>query len=321
MRSSGLEILLGISLSGLVLLPACISEDVESRFSKGLELLYENRHKDAESHFLALAREMAHSDRPDAPEWQAKALFQSGLIDHLYQDQPYRAVGRLREALKIHPRAPFAFEARREIASIYYNRLMDYRTAALEFEKLVHEFPEREEAIGFRYRVAQSYFLVNDFDQARAEARMLLKKRPTGRFAAEVRLLVANSYYLQNRLEEAVAAHKQLLDTDTDVPIRARSQFELGMCYQDLGEKNKAESSFLAAIKDHPRPDLVQMQLKELQKLIGQDSKKSKPLPFATATPTATPATAQPAPKTTQSPQKSPDEKTVSGQVDSKSAQ
>jgi len=303
LRTPGLKkvMVVVISLSGLVLLASCLSEDLEGRFFKGLGFLYENRHEDSENHFLALAGEMARSERPDASKWRAWALFQAGRIDNLYLDQPHRAVGRLREALKIYPNAPFAFEARREIASIFQDRLMDYRTAALEFERLVHEFPDRVETLGFRYRVAQSYFLVRDFDQARAEARMLLKKGPECPFAAEARLLIANSYYLQGRIEEAVAAHKRLLDTDPDVPIRARSLFELGMCYQDLGDKDKAERSFLAAIKDHARPDLVQMQLAALRKQIDQEEEKARPLSYATATAGRKPQTQQ-KPKTEEKP-------------------
>lgn len=270
--------LCGVALTGV----NCLEDEVEDRFAAGLELLYENHHEDAESHFLLLARQMERSDRPDRARWQAKALVQAGRIDHLYLDQPRRALARLREALKVDPQAPFAFETRREIAGIFYDRLMDYRTAALEYERLVHEYPNEKGIDGFQYRVAQSYFLVRDFDQARTEARMLLEKWSEGRYASEALLLIANSYYLENRFAEAVKAHRKLLDLGPDVPVRARSLFELGMCYQDLGDKAKAEESFLAALKDHPRPDLVQMQLSALRERIEEED-AGKPLSYATA--------------------------------------
>ncbi len=270
-------------LCALALVPGCWSDPVERRFDKGQKLMFENRHEDAESHFLAFARDMVDSQRADARRWRARALYQAGRIDHLYLDQPRRAVQRLRQALKLLPEGPFAFDARREIAEIYYDRLMDYRTAALEYERLVHEFAERDGIDGYQYRVAQSYFLVRDFDQARTEARMLLDKWPQGRFAAEARLLIANSYYLEQRLDEAVAAHQALLDSGPDVPLRARSLFELGICYQDLGQMQKAEEAYLAALKDHPRPDLVQGQLSALRERMTQEDEKAKPLSYATA--------------------------------------
>jgi len=267
----------------LSLCASCLKDEIEDRFAAGLELLYENHYEDAESHFLLLARQMERSNQPGAHRWQAKALMQAGLIDHLYLDQPRRALARLREALKVDPEAPFAFEARREIAGIFYDRLMDYRSAAQEYERLVHEYPQEKGIDGFQYRVAQSYFLVRDFDQARTEARMLLEKWPDARYAPEALLLIANSYYLENRFAEAIEAHRKLLDMGPDVPIRARSLFELGMCYQDLGDKAKAEESFLAALKDHPRPDLVQMQLKALRERIDEEDSGAKPLSYATA--------------------------------------
>lgn len=279
----------------------CFRDEVEDRYAAGLELLFHNHHEDAESHFLLLARQMERSNLPDASHWQARALVQAGRIDHLYLDQPRRALARFREALKVDPQATFAFEVRREIAGIFYDRLMDYRTAALEYERLVHEYPEEAGIDGFQYRVAQSYFLVRDFDQARTEARMLFEKWPEGRYAPEALLLIANSYYLENRFAEAVEAHRRLLELGPDVPIRARSLFELGVCYQDLGDKAKAEESFLAALKDHPRPDLVQMQLSALRERIDAEDEGARPLSYATAAKSgkqaADPVGAQPAPK------------------------
>ncbi len=261
---------------------SCWGNDLEHRFSKGLEFLYDNHYEDAESHFLMFAREMARSDNPDAKHWQAKALFQIGRIDHLYLDQPHRAVSQLRKALKLYPKAAFAFDARKEIADIFYDRLMDYRTSAMEYERLVHDFSEHKGIDTYQYRVAQSYFLVRDFDQARTEARLLLSKWPDSRSAQEARLLIANSYYLQNRLSDAIKAHRDLLDSNPDIPIRARSLFELGICYQDLGEKQKAEEAFIAALKDHPRPDLVQMQLAALRERIKNEDQATKPLAYST---------------------------------------
>jgi tetratricopeptide (TPR) repeat protein len=295
-------------LCALALVPGCWSDPVERRFDKGQKLLFENRHEDAESHFLAFARDMVDSQRADARRWRARALYQAGRIDHLYLDRPRRAVQRLRQALKLLPEGPFAFDARREIADIYYDRLMDYRTAALEYERLVHEFAERDGIDGYQYRVAQSYFLVRDFDQARTEARMLLDKWPQGRFAAEARLLIANSYYLEQRLDDAVAAHQTLLDSGPDVPLRARSLFELGICYQDLGQMQKAEEAYLTALKDHPRPDLVQIQLSALRERLAEEDEKAKPLSYATArgAPRGAGARAEPEPRPKSKPKPKP---------------
>jgi tetratricopeptide (TPR) repeat protein len=265
-------------LAGLFGVPACLQDEMEDRFSKGFDLLYENRYEDAENHFLVIAREMARSAEPEATLAQARALYHVGRIDHLYLDQPHRAVGRLREALKLAPDAPFAFDARQEIGLIFQNRLMDYRTAALEFERLVSEFPDRKGIELYQYRVAQCYFLLREFDQARTEARLLLQKWPKGEFTDEARLLIANSYYFEGRLQEAATAHKELLETNPETAIRARSLFELGMCYQDLGDRIQAEKVYLEALKDHPRPDLVQMQLSQLRTRIVEEDEKAKPL-------------------------------------------
>jgi len=293
----------------LALATACDSRDPGDRFDAGLDLLYENRFEDAEAHFLALAREMDRSARPDAPTWRSRALQQAGRIDHLYLNQPRRAISRLREAIKAHPGAQHAQETRREIGDIYHDRLHDYRSAALEYERLASEFPTSPDTPDLHYRIAQCYFLLGEHDQARSEARLLLAKHPDSRHQAEARLLLANSYYVEGKLAEAAQAHQELLATAPEPALRARSQFELGLCFQDLGDLAAAERAFLAALKDHSRPDLVQQQLSALRQRMREGSDAAKPLPSAvTGTIYTAPKPAPGEPVRTVLPQRKPGE-------------
>jgi len=276
----------------------CFSENLEDRLNRGLDMLYEGRYEDAESHFLTLGRELARSDSPEARIWHAVALYRAGRVEHLYLDQPRRAVARLREALKLDPYARFAFDARREIAYIFYDRLRDYRTAALEFERLVNAFSDRKGIEDYHYRIAQCYFLLREFSQARTEARLLLEIQKEGPLAAETMLLVANSFYVEGRYQEAADAYQSLLAMHPGEEIESRSRFELGTCYQELGQFKLAERNLLLALKQHPRPDMVRMQLRALQGRMTEE-KGGGELPYATAgrLPSAQPAQPVTAPK------------------------
>ncbi len=259
-----------------LILTGCMKEDIEENFARGMEMLYNGSYEDAESHFLTLARRIEREEKKEDRIWQAKSLYKAGRIEHLYLDQPRRAVARLREAVKIFPEANFAFKAQKEIAFIFYDRLRDYRTAALEFERLVNAFPGRDDIWKYQYRIAQSYFMIREFDQARAEVRLLLEKHKKDRIATEAMLLVANSYYVQGRYREAADSHKALLDIRPAEQIEARSLFEMGMCYQELGDYALAQKSYLAALKKHPRPDLVKIQLNSLQKQMLEEEVEKK---------------------------------------------
>jgi tetratricopeptide (TPR) repeat protein len=262
----------------------CLTESIQDRFNIGMELLYEGRYQDAESHFLVLARELSRSPDEGARVWRAKALYQAGMVEHLYLDQSRRAVARLREALKLTPHGKFSFRARREIAQIFHDKLKDYRSAALGFERLVQAFPDRDGIEEYQYRIAQSYFIIREFSQARTEARLLLEKHPDSPLWAETMLLVANSFYVEGRFREATKAHKRLLSKNPGEEFESRSLFELGMCYQELGDYKKAEQNLLMALKMHPRPDIVQLQLASLKDRQVEEGSKGKPsLPYATA--------------------------------------
>lgn len=275
---------LALALVGILALIGCLSESMEERFAVGMDLLYEGRYQDAESHFLVLARELSRSSDEAARIWRAQALYQAGRVEHLYLDQPRRAVARLREALKLTPHAKFSFDARREIALIFHDKLKDYRSAALEFERLVQAFPDRQGIERYQYRIAQSYFILREFSQARTEARLLLEKHPDSPLWAETMLLVANSFYVEGRFQESADVHRQLLSKHPGDEIESRSLFELGMCYAELGDYMKAEANLLMALKLHPRPDIVQLQLASLKDRQSEEGSKGKEvLPYATA--------------------------------------
>jgi len=275
---------MALALAGVLALIGCLTESVQERFAVGMDLLYEGRYQDAESHFLVLARELSRSSDETARIWRAQALYQAGRVEHLYLDQPRRAVARLREALKLTPHAKFSFEARREIALIFHDKLKDYRSAALEFERLVQAFPDRQGIERYQYRIAQSYFILREFSQARTEARLLLEKHPDSPLWAETMLLVANSFYVEGRFQESAEVHKQLLAKHPGDEIESRSFFELGMCYAELGDYGKAEQNLLMALKIHPRPDIVQLQLASLKDRQSEEGSKDKEvLPYATA--------------------------------------
>jgi tetratricopeptide (TPR) repeat protein len=282
---------LALVLVAVSVMVSCLSSSVEDRFNKGMELLFDGRYEDAESHFLTMARQLGREENTTAKTWRAKVLFHAGRIEHLYLNQPRRAVARLREALKLDRDAPFAFDALEEIAFIFYDNLRDYRTAALEFERLVSAFPKKAGIEKYQYRIAQCYFMLREFNQARTEARLLVENFKDSPHMASAMLLVANSFYVEGRYQEAADAHQQLLEIRPDIEIESRSRFELGMCYQELGEHSRAEMSYLAALKRHPRPDLVKAQLDSLQHQMRQEtSPDNNKSPYSTVPTKATDA-------------------------------
>jgi len=259
---------LGLLLGWTALLVAC-SQRVEDRFRQGMDMVFEGHYEDAESFFLMLSRELTREPSLNSARWQAQCLYQAARLEHLYLGQPKRAVARFREGIKTDPQASFLFDALKEIASIELDLLKDYRAAILDLGQLVQSFPQNPEVGDFQYQIAQSYFLLREFELARTEARSLLQKIRTEPIAVKTRLLVANSFYVEGRYEEAVQAHIALLASNPAKEIESRSRFELGMCYQETGDFRHAEENLLIALKQHPQPILVQQQLNALHKLMA----------------------------------------------------
>ena len=282
-----------------LLVPAlmtCQGDDYQGQMTRGMEMIYEGAYQDAEIYFLALARRLSRRDDPQALSWRARALYQAGKVEHLYLGEPRRAVARLREALKLGIEGNLAFQVQLEIANIFYDRLRDYRNASLEFERLINQFSDQQDTGPYRYRIAQCYFTLRQFDQARAEARLLVESHKDTRLAAEGMLLLANSYYVEGRYREAAEAHAKLQLMHPSDDIASRSLYEQGLCYQQLGALPRAERAFLAALPHHPRPDIVQISLSQVREQMRKEGFPGQEVE-ATARPgNARPATSPPAP-------------------------
>jgi len=298
---------------------ACSRESMEKRFSTGMDLVFSGRYEDAESYFLALVRELAEAEDAESIGWRNRALMQAADIENLYLNDPRRAVARLRELLQNKPDEETTFVAQEKIATIFLDRLASCREAAAEIERLIGAFPHRPGMDGWRMRLAQCLFTLEQMERARAEAKLLLEKHPDSPYAIDARLLIASSFMVEKKFSESAEIYQDIIKQDYGPAVRAKSLFELGLCQEKQGQLEAAEQSFINALADHPQPQIVKERLLALRKRMqvmpqsAAAKAEAQPLP---GSPVAAPKTPEvksiekpaPAAKTTaeKKPQKSP---------------
>ena len=76
---------------------------------------------------------------------------------------------------------------------------------------------------------------------------------------------MADSYYLQKRYTEAIATYERLLDVKPDANLTALVLFEMGNCYQELGDGERALNYYYASLPQHPNPALVQRKIQRVR--------------------------------------------------------
>lgn len=182
---------------------------------------------------FAGAAEQLHilqAKHPDC-EHAAEALFIAAELQHL-------SLGRYQEALldylsleRDYAATPQAIEARRRVAELYKYRLDDQARAISAYQRLLDE--GEEDADRLQYEVADSYFRLNNFEQARIEFENLLKQTPASSLAPEVQFRIAVTYALEGNADQAMAAYREVTSRWPQSPYSIEARFGLATVLEE----------------------------------------------------------------------------------------
>lgn len=151
-----------------------------------------------------------------------QALFQSGEVLNLYLKHYHEALLAYLLVVKDYPGTDLALRAQLQEAEICKNRLRDYPGAIVAYQKLIDlgaPDPDR-----LQYEVADCYFRMENFEQARIEFETLKRDHPQSPLLPEVKYRIAVAFSLEGDLQEAEKAFRAVMDhwPDTSYGIEAR---------------------------------------------------------------------------------------------------
>jgi TolA-binding protein len=218
-------VLLTMLLAGFFWYQANLDGILEKRYQKGLALRDAGDLTGAAE--LLLAIQAQHPDSARAPE----ALFQAAQLQHL-------SLGRYQEALlaylsleRDYPGTPQASEARRQVADLYKYRLDDQARAISAYQRLLDD--AGKDADRLQYEVADSYFRLNNFEQARIEFETLLRAYPASTLAPEVQYRVAVTYALDGEADNAMRAFREVTARWPQHPYAVEARFGLATVLEE----------------------------------------------------------------------------------------
>jgi TolA-binding protein len=218
-------LLLFAVLGGLFWYRSHLGGILEERYQRGLALRAAG---DLVSAAEVLGNlQVEHPDCARAPE----ALLQSGTLLHL-------SLGRYQEALlayltleRDYADAPQAGAARLQLAELYKYRLDDQPRAIAAYRRLLDE--PRDDGDRLQYELADCYFRLNNFEQARIEFENLLRDYPLTPMAAEVRFRIAVTYALEGAAENAMAAFREVTTRWPGSPFAIEARFGLAAALEE----------------------------------------------------------------------------------------
>ena len=195
-------------------------EMLQGRFQTALSLMQEGRVESSAKIF-----EDIYQNRPDS-KLAAKALYHRG---ELLNDN----LGRYKEALvsylqllERYPDNEMALHSQKQVAEIYKYRLQDHSAAIVAYQDLL-DMGTSDRADNL-YEIADSYFKLNNFEQARIEFEKFLEEHPDSNETAEVTYRIGVCLYIEGKLEDSEEVLHRVIETWPNDPFSIEARFTLG---------------------------------------------------------------------------------------------
>jgi TolA-binding protein len=212
-------------LAGVFWYRANLDSILERRYQKALALRDAGDLSAAAGLLLDFqAKHPAFSRTPEALLQAANVLnqglgrYQEALLAYLSLERDYATT-------------PQAGVARRQVADLYKYRLDDQAQAVTAFQRLLDE--AGDDADRLQYEVADSYFRLNNFEQARIEFENLLRNYPASSLAPEAQYRVAVTYSLDGEAESAMKAFREVTARWPQNPYAVEARFGLATVLEE----------------------------------------------------------------------------------------
>lgn len=269
-RQRGIRLILAILVCCLLLIALAFGyrsyqETIPGRlYSKGLALESQGRPEQALSSYERLFG--SYGESPMAPE----ALYRAARIARFDLRQDKKALLFFLQLEHDYPDSEFVAKAQQEAAELSKNRLRDYAQAIVIYQRLLDSGMQGGDRI--QYEIADSYFRLNNYSQARIEFEALLERFPESPLCPEVLFRRANAAFLDGQNDAARAGYQELIDSYPGNPYSVEARFSMAEILE-TEEKLKEALKAYRTLKGYPQQVLLEEKIKHLEERIAKKKK------------------------------------------------
>jgi TolA-binding protein len=202
-----------------------------------------------------------------------KAMYKLGFLLETYGKDAVGALFNYQEAIRLSQDPVSVYEIQKRVANIYFDQAKDAEKAIAAYRKLISFNPTSLEMDFFQFRIAESFFRQNNFEQARTEYQQVIEKYPKSQFISKSRFEIGNTYYMEGKYDIAIEAFKQVSRYHPYTEQAVEAEFLLAQC---LEQSNKLEESLQVYenIKTkYSNRQIIQFRMDQLKKRIKKESK------------------------------------------------
>ncbi len=230
-------------------------------FTKGVELESLGKVAAAEKSYREIYQQF-----PQAQE-AAEALFKIGkLWQYDHQDEQKALLSYL-QLEHDYPGSPFVLPAREEAAQIVKYVLHDY-SRAIEFYQRLLDL-KKGTPDHYYYEIADCYFRLENYPQARIELEILLEDYPHSTLVPDVLYRKGGILLLEGEVEGARQDWQYLVERYPESPYQIQAKFDLAKLLEEEEHLEEALQSY-RKLEGFSRPSLLQKKIEHLERRIAE---------------------------------------------------
>ncbi len=261
---AGLTLVL-ILVAGGVWYRATLETRLEDKYQQGLVLRQTGNYQAAIDQFASL-----HKENPEFVR-AAEALYQVAEIQDLYLGNYSDALLTYLLLERDYPDAEQVLVARKQLAILYKYRLGDCGEAISAYQKVLdHASRDRDQ---LQYEVADCYFRLNNFNQARIEFESLLKNEAESALVAEVQYRIAVTYALEGKLPEAAGGYRLVMERWEESPYALEARIGLATVLEEQEELLEALKILEELVGIYPNAEVLEQKTVQVRERIEKKKK------------------------------------------------
>jgi TolA-binding protein len=253
----GALLVLILFFGGLIYYVTHLDKLLADDYIRAETLLEEQRYEQAAAAFRRLYER--HPSFSQAPQ----AIYHTAEILNLYLQKYHEAVLAYLMVEKDYPGTELSRRAQRQVAEIYKNRLRDYPRAIVVYQRLLDSGAEDGDRI--QYEVADAYFRLENFEQARIEFDSLLKNYPDSPLLAEVAYRIAVTWSLEGQPVEAENAFRRVAERWPESTYALEALYGLATSLEEREELREALALLETLQGSYPNSEAVKKKIEQVK--------------------------------------------------------
>lgn len=203
-------------------------------------------------------------------EFAAEGLLRSGQIWQFDQQQDQQALLCYLKLEHDFPDHPLTISAQESAAHIIKYSLRDFSRAIGYFQRLLDQSEGSRDR--YLYEIADCYFRLDNYPQARIELETLLDQYPNSSLVADVLYRKAGLLLLEKRLADAQSDWQQLVEQFPDSNYSVQARFNLAQALEEEDHLLEALERY-QNLETFPYSDLLREKIEHLQQRIAAKKK------------------------------------------------